>query len=245
MRLTGGAPSPSGADPTGHSLLLRARFPEIYAKTTVILEPVDYLGLRFTGRAAATPASMIASWLTDNRLGAPLGYVDSLVARTRRDRAACPSCCRPGPCSARCCPRSPASSAWRPGRPSSAACPTCTPPWWARAPWRPTRATSPSRRHPGWARACPSSARRVPPDRHRAGSRSGPPGGGQQPGDRRGGAALAARADHRLAQGLDGGGSGIGAEGAAAEGLAPGSTTSSASPLARRPAARACCSCPG
>ena len=33
---------------------------------------------------------MIASWLTDNRLGAPLGYVDSLVERTRRDRARLP-----------------------------------------------------------------------------------------------------------------------------------------------------------
>jgi xylulokinase len=90
VRLTGGAPTPSGADPTGHSLLLQARLPEVYAKTAVILEPVDYLGLRFTGRAAATPASMIASWLTDNRPGAPLGYVDSLIARTRRDRARLP-----------------------------------------------------------------------------------------------------------------------------------------------------------
>jgi xylulokinase len=90
LRITGGAPAPSGADPTGHSLLLRARLPEVYAKTVVILEPVDYLGLRFTGRAAATPASMIASWLTDNRLGAPLGYVDALITRTRRDRARLP-----------------------------------------------------------------------------------------------------------------------------------------------------------
>ncbi len=90
LRLTGGAPTPSGADPTGHSLLLQTRLTEVYAKTKVILEPVDYLGLRFTGRAAATPASMIASWLTDNRLGAPLGYVDSLIARTRRDRARLP-----------------------------------------------------------------------------------------------------------------------------------------------------------
>ena len=90
IRLTGGAPSPSGADPTGHSMLLQARFADIYAKTRVILEPVDYLGLRFTGRAAATPASMIASWLTDNRIGAPLGYVDALVERTRRDRARLP-----------------------------------------------------------------------------------------------------------------------------------------------------------
>jgi xylulokinase len=90
LRITGGAPTPSGADPTGHSLLLQARLPEVYARTAVILEPVDYLGLRFTGRAAATPASMIGSWLTDNRLGAPLGYVDSLVARTRRDPARLP-----------------------------------------------------------------------------------------------------------------------------------------------------------
>ncbi len=90
VRLTAGAPSPSGADPTGHALLLHDRFPEIYAETTLLLEPVDYLGLRFTGRAAATPASMLLSWLTDNRPGAPLGYVDSLVARARRDPARLP-----------------------------------------------------------------------------------------------------------------------------------------------------------
>ena len=90
VRITGGAPSPSGADPTGHSLLLRARLPEVYAETSVILEPVDYLGLRFTGRAAATPASMIAAWITDNRIGAPLGYVDDLLRRTRRDRRRLP-----------------------------------------------------------------------------------------------------------------------------------------------------------
>jgi len=90
VRITGGAPTPSGADPTGHSLLLRATMPETYARTAAILEPVDYLGLRFTGRIAATPASMILSWLTDNRPGAPLGYVDQLVTRTRRDRARLP-----------------------------------------------------------------------------------------------------------------------------------------------------------
>jgi xylulokinase len=90
VRITGGAPTPSGADPTGHSLLLRVRLPEVYAKTAVILEPVDYLGLKFTGRAAATPASMLASWLTDNRPGAPLGYVDALVTKTRRDRGRLP-----------------------------------------------------------------------------------------------------------------------------------------------------------
>lgn len=86
VRTTGGAPSPSGADPTGHSLLLQRSLREVYDRTTALLEPVDYVGLRFTGRVAATPASMTASWLTDNRPGAPLGYVDHLVRRTQRDR---------------------------------------------------------------------------------------------------------------------------------------------------------------
>ena len=90
VRITGGAPAPSGNDPTGHALLLRGRLRDVYEKTKVILEPVDYLGLRFTGRAAATPASMLASWITDNRIGAPFGYVDSLLARTRRERSKLP-----------------------------------------------------------------------------------------------------------------------------------------------------------
>ena len=90
IRITSGAPSLNGADPTGHALLLRERMPTIYAKTATLLEPVDYLGLRFTGRAAATPASMAASWLTDNRPGAAHGYVDALVTRTKRDRARLP-----------------------------------------------------------------------------------------------------------------------------------------------------------
>ena len=85
VRITGGAPSPSGADPTGHSLVLQRELRDVYERTSVLLEPVDYIGLRFTGRAAATPASMILSWLTDNRPNAPFGYVDSLVAKSRRD----------------------------------------------------------------------------------------------------------------------------------------------------------------
>ena len=41
--------------------------------------------MRFTGQAAATPASMILSWITDNRLGRPMGYDDDLVRRAKRD----------------------------------------------------------------------------------------------------------------------------------------------------------------
>ena len=85
VRRTGGAPTPSGADPTGHSLLLQREFPDVYRDAAHLLEPIDYLGMRFTGRAAATPASMILSWLTDNRLGRDPVYDDDLIRRSRRD----------------------------------------------------------------------------------------------------------------------------------------------------------------
>jgi len=85
IRVTGGAPTPSGADPTGHSLLLQREFADVYARTHWLMEPIDYLGMRFTGRAAATAASMILSWLTDNRIGARTGYVPDLVRKAQRD----------------------------------------------------------------------------------------------------------------------------------------------------------------
>ncbi|MCU0295103.1 MAG: FGGY-family carbohydrate kinase [Candidatus Nanopelagicales bacterium] len=90
LRITGGAPSPAGADPTGHALLLQNELSDIGGRCRVLLEPVDYLGFLLTGRAVATPASMTASWLTDNHIGAPLGYVDALVTRSGRRRELLP-----------------------------------------------------------------------------------------------------------------------------------------------------------
>lgn len=90
VQVTGGAPSPNGADPLGHELYLRNCEPEVYARTTTLLEPLDYLGLRFTGRRAATQASMILSWLTDNRPGAALAYVPELLRRSGRDAGRLP-----------------------------------------------------------------------------------------------------------------------------------------------------------
>jgi xylulokinase len=85
VRLTGGAPSTGGADPTGHALWIRANEPAQYAKTKTFLEPVDYIALRLTGRVVATPASMILSWLTDNRPNASLRYSDELLQLAQRD----------------------------------------------------------------------------------------------------------------------------------------------------------------
>ncbi len=67
VRKSGGGPSPAGADPIGQMLYLMNREPEIMAATRWMMEPVDYLTMRFTGVASATHASRVASWLTDNR----------------------------------------------------------------------------------------------------------------------------------------------------------------------------------
>lgn len=76
---TAGAPSTSGADPIGHMLYLELDRPDIAQAARWYLEPVDYLSMRFTGVAAASPASMTAAWLTDNRHLDRLGYDPGLV----------------------------------------------------------------------------------------------------------------------------------------------------------------------
>lgn len=79
IRRSGGAPSTSGADPIGHILHLERDEPEVARASRWYLEPVDYLSMRFTGRAAATPASMAGAWLTDNRRPHVLAYDPVLI----------------------------------------------------------------------------------------------------------------------------------------------------------------------
>ena len=49
IRLTGGMPSLTGKDPAAHMLLVREKFPEVYARTYKFLNVLDYLNLRLTG----------------------------------------------------------------------------------------------------------------------------------------------------------------------------------------------------
>ena len=79
IRHSGGAPSTSGADPIGHMLHLERDEPDVARAARWYLEPVDYLSMRFTGVAAATPASMAGAWLTDNRRPDVLDYDPVLV----------------------------------------------------------------------------------------------------------------------------------------------------------------------
>ncbi len=87
IRHSGGAPSPSGADPIGHMRVLQAgeTGPGASAAARWFLEPVDYLSMRFTGRAAASHASMVGAWLTDNRRPQVLEYDPMLVVRSGVD----------------------------------------------------------------------------------------------------------------------------------------------------------------
>ncbi len=90
IRKTAGAPSTSGADPIGHMLYLGLDRPDIAQAARWYLEPVDYVSMRFTGTAAASPASMTAAWLTDNRRPGRLGYDQRLVKLAGIDPAKLP-----------------------------------------------------------------------------------------------------------------------------------------------------------
>jgi xylulokinase len=94
IRRTGGVPSPHGGDPVSHMLFLDHEEPEVAAAARWYIEPVDYLTMRFTGRAAATHASMSGAWLTDNRRLDRLEYDAGLVRRAGLDPGKLPPLCR-------------------------------------------------------------------------------------------------------------------------------------------------------
>ena len=97
IRRTAGVPSPFGGDPVSHMLLIEREQPEVAAAARWYMEPVDYLTMRFTGRAAATHASMSGAWLTDNRHLERLEYDAGLVSRPGLDPAKLPPLVETGP----------------------------------------------------------------------------------------------------------------------------------------------------
>lgn len=80
IRLTGGAPSPTGKDQAAHMLWVRDELPAVYEKTAVFLDVLDYLNLRLTGRVVATVDSILTAWVTDNRDPRRVRYDPGLVA---------------------------------------------------------------------------------------------------------------------------------------------------------------------
>ena len=67
IEITGGAPSIVGNDPIGHILLIKDKYPDIYEKAYMILEPQDYVNLRLTGQFAASEVPIHMHFITDIR----------------------------------------------------------------------------------------------------------------------------------------------------------------------------------
>ncbi len=90
VRLTGAAPTLAGVDGLGHALHLRNDRPEIWAKTHRLLEPMDYLNLRLSGRFAASYGTIFPYWLTDNRDIGRIDYHPALLQMAGIEREKLP-----------------------------------------------------------------------------------------------------------------------------------------------------------
>ncbi len=73
LRVHGLAPVAGGMS-LNHMRFLKYVRPEVYARTAFLLEPMDYVAMRLTGRATATQCTSFMSLLMDNRAGAAHGY---------------------------------------------------------------------------------------------------------------------------------------------------------------------------
>lgn len=86
LRITGGVPVQSGADGLGHALFLKHERPEIYARAHKLLEPMDFLNLKLTGKFAATGGTMFTYWVCDIRDPARVDYSPELLRLAGLDR---------------------------------------------------------------------------------------------------------------------------------------------------------------
>jgi len=79
-----------GKDPIAHILYLKQNQSEQYRQTFKFLEPIDYIGLRLTGRFAASFDSVALHWLTDNRDINNVKYDEGLVRMSGIDHSKLP-----------------------------------------------------------------------------------------------------------------------------------------------------------
>ncbi len=86
IQITGALPTHAGADSLAHILFLKRACPDIYARTHKLLEPMDYLNLRLTGRFSASYATIFPYLLTDNRDVNHVRYHEGLLRLAGVDR---------------------------------------------------------------------------------------------------------------------------------------------------------------
>ncbi|NIS81180.1 MAG: xylulose kinase [Anaerolineales bacterium] len=79
IRITGGMPSPSGKDLVGHTLYIKHAFPEIYHQTDKLLDVLDYIDFRLTGRLITTGDVKAIGWVVDARDPENITYHDGML----------------------------------------------------------------------------------------------------------------------------------------------------------------------
>lgn len=95
-RINGLPPSREGRDTLAHMLHIKNDAPAVYARSSALLEPADFLGLKFSGVAAATSCSVFKMLLTDNRAAQSQPYDAALIALSGIDPAKLPALSEPG-----------------------------------------------------------------------------------------------------------------------------------------------------
>jgi xylulokinase len=76
-------PLPSGSDNIAHAHVVETFHPEAYAAAVALVEPMDYLNARLTGRVCATQSTAFGQLVCDNRTWGATEYDPELVAATR------------------------------------------------------------------------------------------------------------------------------------------------------------------
>jgi len=90
LNKTSGAPGKSGKDPLSHILFLKEERPDVYKKTRVFLEPIDFLTLQFTGKPVASYHTIALHWLTNMKDLKNVHYDDQLISMCKIDRKKLP-----------------------------------------------------------------------------------------------------------------------------------------------------------
>jgi xylulokinase len=90
LRMTGGVPTHSGADSLAHVLFLKHERPDVYRAAYKLLEPMDFINFRLTGRCAASYSTAFPYLLTDNRNARRIDYDPVLLAWSGVEREKLP-----------------------------------------------------------------------------------------------------------------------------------------------------------
>ncbi|MCB0999129.1 MAG: hypothetical protein KDB40_07530 [Acidimicrobiales bacterium] len=75
-------PLPSGNDNVAHAHVLETHHPESFDAASALVEPMDYLTARLTGRVTATQSTVFGQLVCDNRTWGAVEYDPELVAAT-------------------------------------------------------------------------------------------------------------------------------------------------------------------